>query len=438
VTVSVITPSLNNGARLRAAIESVRRQQGVAFEHIVVDGGSTDGTAAVLDACPDVTAHRTRGIERADAVVIGRRLARGEIIVCLNADERFTDDAFASVMPAFKQGAQAVMGNVRVHAGDNDGGGGADAGARVWINSAPGDFAHLMRHWEPNAFCLSPAALFVRRQALDTWLPDLLDNQGSNLDLQLHLAGHGGIEKIETVLAELVYPPDCKQRLHQAQPSFWRESRFPFLRKHLLELQGEDRADYLRRQRHGYQMRRHQAIEAAKLNGTLPTLLASGEALPLDPGRGLFCAPGDTVAAFCATDDAPPLRALLAPKADIPVLTFGPIPLRHDTAFLSDPEDRAHHILDGDPTLALYRKTRASVQWHFLIAWDDRLTEADLQTFKWTCGLLAGDPDLDADLPPGTSFAMLQGVSARVCLYRKEGLPRSARHIVEQFLGIPA
>lgn len=430
VKISVITPSLNRGGSIRAAIESVLRQKGASYEHIVVDGGSTDRTSAVLDAYPEVIVRHARRIERMDAMTIGLRLATGEIIVCLNADEQFADGAFASVLSAFERGAQAVMGNVRVR--DEK---------QCWINTAPGDFAHLMRHWERNAFCLSPAALFVRRHLLEIWHPDPLDNQGSNLDLQLYLSSHGGIVKIETVLAELAYPASCKQRRHQDSPSFWHEKQFPFLRKYLVDFQGNDRADFLRHQRYGYQTRRHQAIENARQNGTLDRLIANGEAIPLLPEKKLFCAPGDTVAAICDTDTAQALHTALAQTLGgrywLPVLTFGAVPLNHETAFLSDPEESAHRILETDPVLTTCCRTRNHVHWYFFIAWNDRLTEADLLTFQWTCGLLTGNPDRPVVLKPNEPFAILEGTSSHVCLYRKKALNRTASLLFRQFLGIP-
>ena len=46
--VSIVTPSLDQGRYVREAIESVRAQTYSPIEHIVVDGGSTDGTLEIL------------------------------------------------------------------------------------------------------------------------------------------------------------------------------------------------------------------------------------------------------------------------------------------------------------------------------------------------------------------------------------------------------
>jgi len=50
--ISIVTPSFNRAAMIRDAIDSVVAQGYPAFEHIVVDGSSDDGTASVLREYP--------------------------------------------------------------------------------------------------------------------------------------------------------------------------------------------------------------------------------------------------------------------------------------------------------------------------------------------------------------------------------------------------
>ena len=56
---SVITPSLNSEEFIEDAILSVSRQQGVAVEHIVIDGASTDNTLAIVKRYSGVRGSRS-------------------------------------------------------------------------------------------------------------------------------------------------------------------------------------------------------------------------------------------------------------------------------------------------------------------------------------------------------------------------------------------
>ena len=46
--VSIITPSYQQARYLEACLRSVRDQEGALVEHIVVDGGSTDGSVELI------------------------------------------------------------------------------------------------------------------------------------------------------------------------------------------------------------------------------------------------------------------------------------------------------------------------------------------------------------------------------------------------------
>ncbi len=91
--ISVITVCFNSQATIERAIESVVAQQWPAVEHIVIDGGSTDGTLAILERFkPHLAAlvsEPDKGIY--DAMNKGLARATGEVVCFLNADDQYAD-----------------------------------------------------------------------------------------------------------------------------------------------------------------------------------------------------------------------------------------------------------------------------------------------------------------------------------------------------------
>ncbi len=74
--ISIITPCYNAVRHLRDAIESVRRQDGVRIEHIVVDAASKDGTLEILRGDPHVRWISEPDQGQSDAFNKGLALAR--------------------------------------------------------------------------------------------------------------------------------------------------------------------------------------------------------------------------------------------------------------------------------------------------------------------------------------------------------------------------
>jgi glycosyltransferase involved in cell wall biosynthesis len=95
--VSVIIPTYNRAHLLPKAIGSVLAQTFGDFELIVVDDGSTDDTAAVVERLEDerVSYIWQENQERSAARNHGLRLSRGEYVTFLDADDRFFPDKLA-------------------------------------------------------------------------------------------------------------------------------------------------------------------------------------------------------------------------------------------------------------------------------------------------------------------------------------------------------
>lgn len=90
---SIVTANYNGGRFLEEAIRSVlaQREDGAEVEYIVVDGGSTDDSADILRRHAGSISRVVREPDRgpADAINKGLRLATGDILAWLNADDRY-------------------------------------------------------------------------------------------------------------------------------------------------------------------------------------------------------------------------------------------------------------------------------------------------------------------------------------------------------------
>lgn len=116
IDLSVITVSLNAASTIARTIDSVQAQTGVLIEHIVVDGGSTDGTMEIVmgrrQGFAQVVSEPDRGLY--DAMNKGLALARGKLTGFLNADDAYASpDALGRLIDAWQRSnADAVYGDV--------------------------------------------------------------------------------------------------------------------------------------------------------------------------------------------------------------------------------------------------------------------------------------------------------------------------------------
>jgi glycosyltransferase involved in cell wall biosynthesis len=94
---SVVTCCYNQGPFLATCIESVLKQRYPSFEHIVVDDGSTDDTAAVCARFPHVRYIRQANAGQSAALNRGFLEAKGDIIAWCNSDDYYEPHAFHTV-----------------------------------------------------------------------------------------------------------------------------------------------------------------------------------------------------------------------------------------------------------------------------------------------------------------------------------------------------
>lgn len=112
--VTVVTPSFNQGQFIRATIESVLSQGYENLEYIVMDGGSTDATSAIVrDYASRLTFISEPDRGQSHAINKGFRMARGEYVAWLNSDDIFLPGAIGTAATELREhpNAGAVYGD---------------------------------------------------------------------------------------------------------------------------------------------------------------------------------------------------------------------------------------------------------------------------------------------------------------------------------------
>ena len=99
IVATIVTPSYNQAPYIRQTIRSVLEQRCPAVEHIVVDGGSNDGTVDILREYGSQFPDRFRWVSEPDhgqahAFNKGLAMARGEYIGWQNSDDYYLPEAF--------------------------------------------------------------------------------------------------------------------------------------------------------------------------------------------------------------------------------------------------------------------------------------------------------------------------------------------------------
>lgn len=184
--VSIVTVALNAARSLERTIASVQSQTFSSLEHVLVDGGSTDGTRDIMRRMARShdywISEKDRGIS--DAFNKGVALSRGRHILILNADDWLSPDQIGLSLDALeKSGADFVFGDLIFY----------DGSKPLFRYQGDPRYAKVIRRRWPSVghptllaarHCFERIGLFdpVYRNAMDyDWL------------LRLHCAGGRGI-----------------------------------------------------------------------------------------------------------------------------------------------------------------------------------------------------------------------------------------------------
>lgn len=159
---SILTAVWNRAATLPDALQSLDTQTYDNYEHVVQDGGSSDGTLELLNARNDsrmrLVSETDRGIY--DALNRATERATGDVVGLLHSDDFFAHaEVLTRVARVFEEtGADAVYGDLEyVSARDSS------KVMRHWV-SGPYSPEKLKRGWMP-----PHPSLFIKRDVITRW-----------------------------------------------------------------------------------------------------------------------------------------------------------------------------------------------------------------------------------------------------------------------------
>jgi len=212
MNVSIVMSVYNGAATLRETLDSILGQQGVDFEVIVVDDGSTDGTAEILDAAKDIRVihQENQGLTR--SLITGCRAAQAPIIARHDCGDRSHPDRLRKQLELMKDDVVLVSCSTQYVGPDRE---------PLYVVSADGEQVRrsLLHDGVDSIRGLTHhgTAMFRRDTYFDAgeYRPQFRFAQ--DLDLWLRMAQRGRIAFVPEVLYEARFEPNAISGVHREQ-----------------------------------------------------------------------------------------------------------------------------------------------------------------------------------------------------------------------------
>jgi glycosyltransferase involved in cell wall biosynthesis len=203
-SLTIVTPSFNQGHYIDDTIRSIRTQNYPKLEHIVMDGGSTDNTVDVLKKYPDIiwTSEKDRG--QTHAVNKGVAKASCEIIGWVNSDDTFLPGCFDVVGKKFMedQNCSVIFGDY--HAIDPEG------NLLYKVEGFAGPYEAMVRWWD-YTYAIHQPTVFVRKKVFEVaGMFDESYHYAMDYEWWLRVARHFTFHHIPQAFATYRFHKDAK------------------------------------------------------------------------------------------------------------------------------------------------------------------------------------------------------------------------------------
>lgn len=121
-TITLVTPSYNQGAFLEKTILSVLNQRYPKLEYMIMDGGSTDGSQEIIERYSSrLTYWQSQKDEgQGDAIINGWKMGKGEIVGWLNSDDVLMPNALFKIAKKFSEGEFDIVTGEEICIDEND------------------------------------------------------------------------------------------------------------------------------------------------------------------------------------------------------------------------------------------------------------------------------------------------------------------------------
>ena len=207
---SVLVSCYNYGAFVVEAVESALAQTHAAVEVVVVDDGSTDDSAARVEAAfggdGRVRLLRQPNAGQGAAMNAAVAAARGEVLCFLDADDTFRRDKLARVVQAFRDNPEA---GYLVHGFTVVDGAGAVVATRTELPTPGWQAEAVLRHGGGVPASPPTSAMALRRAAADALFP---------VDAGFRIATDALIQRLAPLVTAIAAVPEplTRYRVHQA------------------------------------------------------------------------------------------------------------------------------------------------------------------------------------------------------------------------------